>query len=88
MFVASTGRLWPWILANGNQHFKAETRLNNIKNSVRTAKKTTVTGMNWLTLFKEIIVVYSENYTKHKTFSGQYAQLLLKQLVHSVTAGL
>jgi hypothetical protein len=34
------------------------------KNSVRTAKKTlhfTITNINWLTLFKEIIVVYSEN---------------------------
>jgi hypothetical protein len=37
------------------------------KNSVRTAKKTqlfTITKINWLTLFKEIITVYSENYTK------------------------
>jgi hypothetical protein len=33
------------------------------KDSVRTAKKSphfTVTKFNWLTLFKEIIVVYSE----------------------------
>jgi hypothetical protein len=39
------------------------------KNSVRTAKKTphfTITKINWLTLFKEIIAVYSENHTKHK----------------------
>jgi hypothetical protein len=37
-------------------------------NSVRTAKKTqlfTITKINWLTLFKEIITVYSENHTKH-----------------------
>jgi hypothetical protein len=37
------------------------------KNSVRTAKKTpsfTITKINWLTLFKEIIAVYSENHTK------------------------
>jgi hypothetical protein len=36
-------------------------------NSVRTAKKTphfTVTKINRLTLFKEIIAVYSENHTK------------------------
>jgi hypothetical protein len=36
-------------------------------NSVRTAKKTrhfTITKISWLTLFKEIIAVYSENYTK------------------------
>jgi hypothetical protein len=34
------------------------------KNSVRTAKKTphfTITKINWLMLFKEIIAVYTEN---------------------------
>jgi hypothetical protein len=43
-------------------------RLTIFKNSVRTAKKTqhvTITKINWLTLFKEIIAVYSENNTKH-----------------------
>jgi hypothetical protein len=37
------------------------------KNSVRTTKKTqhfTITKINWLTLFKEIVAVYSENHTK------------------------
>jgi hypothetical protein len=37
------------------------------KNSARTAKKTphfTITKINWLTLFKEIIAVYSENHMK------------------------
>jgi hypothetical protein len=37
------------------------------KNSVRTAKKTphfTITKINWLALFKEIIRVYTENHTK------------------------
>jgi hypothetical protein len=37
------------------------------KNSVRTAKKTlhfTITKINWLTLFQEIIAVYSENNAK------------------------
>jgi hypothetical protein len=37
------------------------------KNSVRTAKKTqlfTITSINWLTLFKEIIPVYTQNHTK------------------------
>jgi hypothetical protein len=37
------------------------------KNSVRTTKKTihfTITNINWLMLFKEIIAVYSENHTK------------------------
>jgi hypothetical protein len=40
-----------------------------IKNLFRAAKKTqhfTITKINWLTLFKEIIAVYSENHTKHK----------------------
>jgi hypothetical protein len=39
------------------------------KNSVRTAKKTphfTITKINWLTLFKEIIAAYTENHTKQK----------------------
>jgi hypothetical protein len=47
--------------------FEAEARLNNFKNSVRTAKKThllTVTKINLLMVFKEIISVYSENHTK------------------------
>jgi hypothetical protein len=37
------------------------------KNSVRTAKKTqhfTITKVNWLMMFKEIIAVCSENHTK------------------------
>jgi len=38
------------------------------KNSVRTSKRTphfTITKINWLTLFKEIIAVYSENHAKN-----------------------
>jgi hypothetical protein len=37
------------------------------KNPVRTSKRTppfTNTKINWLTLFKEIIAVYSENHAK------------------------
>jgi hypothetical protein len=37
------------------------------KNSVRTSERTphfTITKINWLTLFKEIIAVYSENYNE------------------------
>jgi hypothetical protein len=37
------------------------------KNSVRTSKRTphfTITKINWLTLFKEIIAVYSEKHTR------------------------
>jgi hypothetical protein len=39
-----------------------------IKNLVRAAENQphfTITKINWLTLFKEIIPVYSENHTKH-----------------------
>jgi hypothetical protein len=42
------------------------------KNSVRTSKRTphfTVTKINWLILFKEIIVVYSENHIKTYKFA-------------------
>jgi hypothetical protein len=37
-------------------------------NSVHTAKKKhfAITKINWLTLFEEIIAVYSENHTKYK----------------------
>jgi hypothetical protein len=60
--------------------FKAETRVNIFKNSVRTAKKTphfTVTKINRLTLFKEIIAVYCENRIKRVyTVCGQHADLV------------
>jgi hypothetical protein len=39
-----------------------------VKNTVRTAKKTQhfiIKKIKWLTLFKEIIAVYTENRTKH-----------------------
>jgi hypothetical protein len=39
------------------------------KNSVRTSKRTphfTITTINWLMLFKEIIAVYSEDYAKEE----------------------
>jgi hypothetical protein len=49
-------------------------------NSVRTAKKTphfTITKINWLTLFKEIIAVYCKNHMKRiNTLCGQNAELL------------
>jgi hypothetical protein len=51
------------------------------KNSVRTAKKTphfTVTKINRLTLFKEIIAVYSENYTKHINKNAELTVLIVK----------
>jgi hypothetical protein len=44
-----------------------EAHLHNIKESVRTEKKTqhfTITKINWLMLFREIKAVYSENRTK------------------------
>jgi hypothetical protein len=50
------------------------------KNPARTAKKTqhfTVTKINRLTLFKEIIAVYRENRMKHvHTLRGQNAEYL------------
>jgi hypothetical protein len=50
-------------------------------NSVRTAKKTqhfTITNINWLTLFKEMITVCFENHTKPmNTLCGQNAELLI-----------
>jgi protein involved in temperature-dependent protein secretion len=56
------------------------------KNSVRTSKRTphfTITKINWLTLFKEIIAVYSEHHMKAvNTLREQNEQLcLLKQAV-------
>jgi hypothetical protein len=44
------------------------------KNSVRTAKKTqhfTITKINWLTLFKEIIAVYRVNHTRPINKKGE-----------------
>jgi hypothetical protein len=38
-----------------------------VKNSVRTSKRTphfTITKINWLMLFKDIMAVYSENHAK------------------------
>jgi hypothetical protein len=50
-------------------------------NSVRTEKKTqlfTITKINWLTLFKEIIAIYSKNQTKSiNTVCGQNAESLI-----------
>jgi hypothetical protein len=52
-----------------------------VKNSVPTAKKTqhfTVTKINYLTLFKEIIAVYYENRIKPTyTLCGQNAEILV-----------
>jgi hypothetical protein len=50
------------------------------KNPVRTSKRTphfTITKINWLTLFKEIIAVYTE---KHKRLVTINAVLLWKQV--------
>jgi hypothetical protein len=51
------------------------------KNSVRTSKRTpyfTITKINWLTLFKEIIAVYSQNHTKPiNTLRVKNAELLI-----------
>jgi hypothetical protein len=51
------------------------------KNSASTSKKynkVSITKINWLTLFREIIVVNSENHTKPiNTPGGQNAELLI-----------
>jgi hypothetical protein len=51
------------------------------KNPVRTSKRTphiTITKINWLMLFEEIIAVYSENHTKRiNTLCVQKAELLI-----------
>jgi hypothetical protein len=56
--------------------------LKIFKHSVRTSKRTqrfTITKINWLTLFKEIIAIYSENHMNAiKTLlSVQKAELLI-----------
>jgi hypothetical protein len=51
------------------------------KNSVRTSKRTphfTITKINWLTLFEEIIAVYSEKRTK---FKNKNEELLIAETV-------
>jgi hypothetical protein len=57
------------------------------KNPVLTSKRTshfTITKINWLTLFKEIIAVYSENHTEPINIKNK-SYLMLKQLVHIAT---
>jgi hypothetical protein len=58
------------------------------ENSVCTSKRTphfTVTEINWLMLFKEIIAVYIENHTKPINTKFSITDLS-KQIVHIVTA--
>jgi hypothetical protein len=59
---------------------KPEAHLNNIKYSVRTAKKTQrvfFVKINWLTLFREIIATSSENHTKPTNkLRGQNTEIL------------
>jgi hypothetical protein len=59
------------------------------KNSVRAAKKTqhfTITKINWLMLFEEIIPVFTEPYETNKYKMQRY--WLLQQVVHVTTTGL
>jgi hypothetical protein len=58
-----------------------------LKNSVRTSKRTphfTITKLNWLTVFKGIIAVYSDNHTEPTNIKCK-RYLTLKQLVHIAT---
>jgi hypothetical protein len=77
-FGVNTGRAAGEACSTTWNLIKAETRL--FKDLVRTAKKTlhfTITKINWLTLFKEIIAVCTENHMKHTiTLCGQNAELL------------
>jgi hypothetical protein len=60
------------------------------KNSARAAKKThlfTITKINLLKLFKEIIAVYSENH-KRPINTNCKSYWLLKQIGYIVTTGL
>jgi hypothetical protein len=70
------GRLCPFYPIQPSFGFKGLI----FKNSVRTAKKTphfTITKISWLTLFREIIAVYTENHTKSiNTLYGQNAEFL------------
>jgi hypothetical protein len=60
------------------------------KNSVRTSKRRTphltITKINWLIVFKEIIAVYSENHTRPKNTESTVTDL--KQVVPTVTTRL
>jgi hypothetical protein len=50
-----------------DKSFEAEEHLIIFKKSVRTSKRTphfTITKINWLMLFKEMIAVYTVNHTK------------------------
>jgi hypothetical protein len=63
------------------------------KNSAPISKKThvSITKVNWLMLFTEIIAIYSENHTKPiNTFCGQNAKLLNVKAgdAHTVTTEL
>jgi hypothetical protein len=58
------------------------------KNPVRTSKRTphfTITKINWLTLFKEVIAVYGENHAKTDKYKMQH-YWLSEQMVYIVTA--
>jgi hypothetical protein len=61
------------------------------KNSVRTPKRTphlTITKINWLTLFKEIISVYSENHTNPVTQNAALLIVTARGTLYTVSAEL
>jgi hypothetical protein len=63
LFLVKSLRLWPFPKLINPLKSKLVQML--FKNSVRTSKRTqhfTITKLNWLTLFKEINAVYSENH--------------------------
>jgi hypothetical protein len=72
---------YPGICQTTEEKLCGEAHGKIFKNSVRTAKKTphfTITKINWLTLFTEIIATYSENHTKPiNTLRGHNVELLV-----------
>jgi hypothetical protein len=62
-----------------------------LKNSVRTSKRTphlTIAKTNWLTLFKEIISVHSENHTNPVTQTAALLIVTARGTLYTVSAEL
>jgi hypothetical protein len=68
-------------------NLKQEAHLNNIyKSPVLTSKETqhlSITKIDWLTVFKDIIAVYSENHTKRIKRYMQWAKCRINDCENS-----
>jgi hypothetical protein len=72
MFVQD--RFWKWRenVLNSLQPFEAEARLNMIFSPYLETQHVPISEVNWLMLFKEMIIIYTENHTKPiNTLCGQ-----------------